>query len=65
MRGRNKDIFRIERNFEVYYLKILSERTTGQYKPILIRRYPGGRNEIKKVKEVTDSKESNKIHKYK
>lgn len=40
----------------------MSERTAGQYKPILIKKYPGGRNEIKKVKEVMDSKESNKIH---
>lgn len=55
LRGKNKDIFRIKRNFEVYYLKILSKRTAGQYKPILIRRNPGGRNEIKKKK----SKRSN------
>lgn len=45
-RGRNKDIFRMVRNFEVYYLKILSERISRQYKPIIIRS-PEVQNETK------------------
>lgn len=34
------------RNFEVYYLKILSERISRQYKPIIIRN-PEVQNETK------------------
>ena len=60
MRGRNKNIFKIERNFEVHNLKILSERTARQYKPILMWSLGGG-NELE-VKVGMGSKKSNKIH---